>query len=740
LTKFAAEQLQPFGFNYVQIDDKWQDGAQRKGPAKVFERVNPKGPYPSGMKSAADGIGATGLAAGIWYMPFAGDQEDPWFADKQHWFAKRADGSVYFTGWGGGALDLTHPEVQQYIHRIAMLTTQDWGYRFLKLDGMWTGLANAQLYVANGYRPDDLGQATVHNPALTPFEAYHQAFRKLRAGAGDETYILGCCASQNMRSLGAAIGNVDAMRIGPDNGPDWESLQRGPWHGSNRYFFNGRIWHNDPDPVYVRASVPIQHARAICSWVAVTGALHASSEWLPGLPAERLNLLRRSLPVHDFPARPVDLFESDLARIWHVADPKQPNRAVLGLFQWDAKTPGVISRTPAQLDLPPNETWVGYEYWTDTLVAPFSDRLETTVPAASCKVISLVAARPHPQVLATSRHITQGLMDLHEERWDPTTATLSGSSDVVANDPYELRILTSNPAFARAIAAGLNDDVRQAGVTATINQRGPLVRLTLLSPKSGRIDWTLKFSASQQATSAPAVQGLRSEAVIFGSVSLAWETSDHLWVVRRDNGPAVIVDQARYLDEAPEPGREHIYQVSVYTGRENGPTASIKVTTPAEPIPGPLPPSPEVFLADLTPTKATTGWGKITQNRSVGDKPLTIGGEAFARGIGTHAPSVIQYPLKPEYRRFVAVAGLDDGQRHQQDGSVVFRVRIVREDRSISENAASPVLTWRKKGRWHFDVPIPTGATAIQLITEDAGDGIRCDHADWAEAGFVTKE
>jgi hypothetical protein len=26
------------------------------------------------------------------------------------------------------------------------------------------------------------------------------------------------------------------------------------------------------------------------------------------------------------------------------------------------------------------------------------------------------------------------------------------------------------------------------------------------------------------------------------------------------------------------------------------------------------------------------------------------------------------------------------------------------------------------------------------LITEDAGDGIRCDHADWAEAGFVTKE
>jgi hypothetical protein len=740
LTKFAAEQLKPYGFNYVQIDDKWQDGAQRKGPAKVFERVNPKGPYPSGMKSAADGIRAAGLTAGIWYMPFAGDQDDPWFKDKQDWFAKNADGSVYFTDWGGGALDLTNPEVQQYVHRIARLSTQDWGYRFLKLDGMWTGLANAQLYVANGYRPDDLGVATVHNPALTPFEAYHQAFRQLREGAGADTYILGCCASQNMRSFGAAIGNVDAMRIGPDNGPDWGSLQRGPWHGSNRYFFNGRIWHNDPDPVYVRASVPLQHARAICSWVAVTGMLHASSEWLPGLPADRIDLLRRSLPAHDFPARPVDLFETDLARIWHVADPRQPNRCVLGLFQWDANAAGTISASAAQLDLPPGETWVGYEYWSNTLVAPFRDRLTTTVPAASCKVISLVAARPFPQVLGTSRHITQGLMDLHDEQWDAGTATLRGRCDVVGDDPYELRILTSDPAVARAVSAELEDSARQAGATTAISQRGPLVRLTLRSPQSRSVKWSLKFAAAEAGAAAPAVTGLHTEAVTYGSVKLAWQPSDHLWTVQRDGGPAVVVDQASYTDEAPEPGRDHIYQVSVYTGRADAPATSVMVKTPAEPTPGPVPPAPDVFLSEIKPAKATTGWGQVTTDRSVGGKPLTIGGKTFARGLGTHAPSVISYPLKPEYRRFVAIAGLDDGQRHEQDGSVVFRVRIVKEDRSTSENARSPVLTWRKEGRWHFDVPIPTGATAIELVVDDADDGIRCDHADWAQAGFITTD
>jgi hypothetical protein len=40
--------------------------------------------------------------------------------------------------------------------------------------------------------------------------------------------------------------------------------------------------------------------------------------------------------------------------------------------------------------------------------------------------------------LSTSRHITQGLIDVLEERFDGQT--LSGKSLVVADDPYELRI------------------------------------------------------------------------------------------------------------------------------------------------------------------------------------------------------------------------------------------------------------------------------------------------------------
>lgn len=739
LADFTAKELAPFGFNYVQIDDFWQDGARRKGPAKVFERVNPKGPYPSGMKPVADHIRSKNLVAGIWYMPFAGDQDDPWFQDKLHWFAKKPDGSTYFTNWGGGSLDLTHPEVQQYISRIAKLITQDWGYKFLKLDGLWTGLANAQTYVANGYQPDDLGVATVHNPNLTPFEAYHQGFRTLREAAGQDTYILGCCASQNMRSFAAAIGHVDAMRIGPDNAPNWQSLKAGPWHGSNRYFFQGRIWHNDPDPVYVRASVPLAHARTICSWVTVTGMFNASSEWYPSLPADRLDLLRRTLPSHNFTARPLDLFENEFAQVWHVSNPAQPQRHLLALFQWDDNKPGTFSRTTSQLDLPPGETWVGYEYWSDTLIAPFSDRFETTVAPTSCKVIALVPARPYPQVLGTSRHITQGLMDLHDEKWTSSNSKLSAASDLVANDRCEVRILAAGDA-ASAASVTLDDASVKAGATAVINQRGPLIRLALNSPVSRRVSWSIQFAPSTKSGSdTNSVTDLKVQSTAYERVQIAWKKSNHLWTVRRDGATAVIVDEPTFVDEGPNPGHEHVYEVATWPG-DTGSPVSVTAKIPTEPTLGPVPPTPDVHLSDLTPQSVNNSAAQMQKDRSTAGKPLGVGGERFERGIGTHANSVITYPLKPQYQRFVAVAGLDDSQIADKGGSVLFRVRIVREDMKVSENARSPVLRWDKSTRWHFDVPIPAGARAIELVVEDGGDGVRCDHGDWANAGFVTKE
>ncbi len=115
LAEFAAKELQPFGFSFVQIDDQWQDGGSYNGPCRGFDRVNPEGPYPHGMKPVAEMFKELGLTAGIWFMPFARNHQDPEYKHRQDWFVKRENGKPYETTWGGTSLDLTKPEVKAYV-------------------------------------------------------------------------------------------------------------------------------------------------------------------------------------------------------------------------------------------------------------------------------------------------------------------------------------------------------------------------------------------------------------------------------------------------------------------------------------------------------------------------------------------------------------------------------------------------------------------------------------------------
>jgi hypothetical protein len=166
----------------------------------------------------------------------------------------------------------------------------------------------------------------------------------------------------------------------------------------------------------------------------------------------------------------------------------------------------------------------------------------------------------------------------------------------------------------------------------------------------------------------------------------------------------------------------------------------------------PTPPLPQVYLDELKPARSV-GFGHTYAGevRYSGDSrppqantsnrggPIKIDRQDFARGIGVHAPCALTYAIEPEYKRFVALAGVDEHLISQSNGSnlakypsVVFKVFI-----DGREAAASPVMRILSPA-WRFDVAIPEGARTISLIAMDAGDGHREDYADWANAGFLT--
>jgi len=111
-----------------------------------------------------------------------------------------------------------------------------------------------------------------------------------------------------------------------------------------------------------------------------------------------------------------------------------------------------------------------------------------------------------------------------------------------------------------------------------------------------------------------------------------------------------------------------------------------------------------------------------------GPRPLTLGQIPYTRGLYCHANSRVVVHLPGAGRAFTALAGVDSNpDTFGGRGSVVFSLTVsgkkVFETAVLREN--SPAVPVR------VDL---AGADSFVLDVGDAGDGISCDQADWAQA------
>jgi alpha-galactosidase len=124
-------------------------------------------------------------------------------------------------------------------------------------------------------------------------------------------------------------------------------------------------------------------------------------------------------------------------------------------------------------------------------------------------------------------------------------------------------------------------------------------------------------------------------------------------------------------------------------------------------------------------------YGQPHADASVDNHPLSIGGQKFEHGLGTHATSLMRIALGGHGERFTASVGVDDevGRR----GSITFKV--------IGDNK-----TLWESGVMHGGDAAKTvsvdlhGVKTLLLNVGDAGDGITYDHGDWADAQIVMTE
>ncbi|MBN2132896.1 MAG: NPCBM/NEW2 domain-containing protein, partial [Sedimentisphaerales bacterium] len=123
------------------------------------------------------------------------------------------------------------------------------------------------------------------------------------------------------------------------------------------------------------------------------------------------------------------------------------------------------------------------------------------------------------------------------------------------------------------------------------------------------------------------------------------------------------------------------------------------------------------------------------QNNARAGRPLKLGPTEYTRGLYCHATSHVVVRLPQAGQTFTAMIGVDHNEDTRNGGgSVVFFVEA-----SGREVFRSDVM----RGGGRPGVPIQVdldGAKEFSLRVSNAGDGISCDQADWADAKVVLSD
>jgi hypothetical protein len=153
--------------------------------------------------------------------------------------------------------------------------------------------------------------------------------------------------------------------------------------------------------------------------------------------------------------------------------------------------------------------------------------------------------------------------------------------------------------------------------------------------------------------------------------------------------------------------------------------------TPTPPRPVTLRPGPKEWLGDFQPLDVKFTFKPPQVDRTWDNSPLRMGGIEYAHGIGMHSISRVTYPVPENATAFQAIVGLSDGVRDCPVTGVTFEVRDNKDqvlyDSGFVDSSVPPQAV---------DVPLH-GTDTITLVLTDGGNGIDCDHGDWAMAAFV---
>jgi len=391
-----------------------------------------------GFKRQAQLINDAGIRAGVWYPPYWVSTKSRLFQEHPELLCRNEDGQVavgkkagipeYMYGNALAFLDTSNPAAEREMER----TARAWRER-----GFW--------YVMTDFMYWGAWQQKRFDPTLTAMETYSRGLEAMRRGYGKDAYWLHCGAL-----LGPAMGLCDGMRIsGDSHGGEMFSYES----AGARWFYNWRVWINDPDAIVCRRygeTKGVEWNRCWMSWMALAGNVLTYGDTFDDLPAEFVDLYRKVLPPLPIAGRPLDLWENDPFLLWgmDVGNTDGPT-TLFGIFEFQAKQEGKkiklnldeVAARSHSWDQKPAEapaTWLLWDFWGQKLTRVNGAALSVAIPSQSCKVYSLRPDLGRPQLLGTRGHFSQGKLETQNITWKQKPGSLSGRVRGNGGDPTTL--------------------------------------------------------------------------------------------------------------------------------------------------------------------------------------------------------------------------------------------------------------------------------------------------------------
>lgn len=460
---FQRDNLKEFGADTVWVDWEWCHRAYEKERDDGVNNLSPDlKKYPHGLGYISDKIKEAGFNSAIWigatndisFSDFEAEHPEVSLAHNETW-----SGMYYY--------DITSEAYLNGYLPKAMGQIKDWGYDAVKFDTL-----------PNCMNAHEQFHENMAHPEITTYTAYRNMLTRTREILGDDVFMLGCGGSSGCGLAG--VGYFDATRVGPDLFT-WDKFCETVGLVREYYPLHNNAIMVDADNVVLRDEYSTSaEARSRLALVSLLGLPITFGDDLPKLPSERIDILKRGLPVLKTHPLSLDCPISDGKTqlcVLKVAKSYE-DYTVIGLLN--------MSDTPVSRDLSfaselkvDEGDYIAYSFFEDKQVYPSDDGITLKVAPHDTAVVALRRKTGEPQLLSTSRHLTQGAAEISNLEYLGEVLKIDAS--LVKDDEYRIAIYIPRGYECTGVSLG------------EYEQKGEILRLKYMPKQTGEYHFEVSF-------------------------------------------------------------------------------------------------------------------------------------------------------------------------------------------------------------------------------------------------------